>query len=173
MPECKLCNSIKKGDLKKIYEDDKLIVALCPEPISGGHMWVIPKAHYTIIEQIPDFEVGHLFNITNKISISLFEVLQAQGTNIFIENGVAAGQKYSHFLINIIPRMPNDGINLEWQPKQLTEEEMSTVELKVKDDIKTVGYFEEEKQTPIEVKEETQVLSDEEDYLIKSLRRIP
>ena len=95
------------------------------------------------------------------------------GTNIFTQNGVAAGQKHSHFMIHIIPRMPNDNINLAWEPRQLTEEEMSTVELRVKDHIKVVGYFEKEKPKPLDLDRKPEVLADQEDYLVKSLRRIP
>ena len=164
---------IESKGLKKIYEDKKAIAVLCPEPVSQGHIWVIPKKHYPIIENIPDYDVSYMFGIANKISICLFETLKAQGTNIFVQNGVAAGQKYSHFIINIIPRMPNDNINLEWQPRQLTQEEMSTVELKIKENIGPVGSFEKEKKEPIKLDKETETISDETDYLVKSLRRIP
>ena len=176
MAECKICELLEKRKFKKIYEDDKIAAVLSPEPVSQGHIWVIPKKHYPIIEQVPDYEISHIFAIANKISISLFEALQLQGTNIFVENGVAAGQKYSHLIVNIIPRMPDDGINLDWQPKQLTEEEMSTVELNIKDQISTVGYFEEEKKEPVKLDKEKETIKeskDEEDYLLKSLRRIP
>ena len=174
MAECKICVMSEKGELKKIYEDAKVIVALAPEPVSDGHVLVMPKKHYPIIEQIPDYDIAYMFDIANKISISLFEALQVQGTNIFVENGIAAGQKYSHFMIHIIPRMPNDGINLEWAPKQLTEEEMSTIELKVKEQIGVVGNFEEEKKEAVKVDKERETMtSDEENYLIKSLRKIP
>ena len=176
MADCKICAMSEKGELKKIYEDVKVIAALSPEPVSQGHILIIPKKHYPILEQIPDYDIAYMFDIANKISISLFEVLQVQGTNIFVENGIAAGQKYSHFMINLIPRMPNDGINLEWTPKQLTEEEMSTIELKVKEQIGIVGNFEEEKKEPIKLDKKPETIKeskDEEDYLIKSLRRIP
>ena len=50
---------------------------------------------------------------------------------------------------------------------------MSTVELKVKESMSTVGYFEKEKKEPIKMDKEPEVLSDQEDYLVKSLRRVP
>jgi histidine triad (HIT) family protein len=173
MAECNICRMIETNTLKKIYEDETMVGCLSDEPAAEGHILIIPKKHYPIIEQIPDFEFGKIMSVANKISISLFEILHVQGTNIFVQNGVGAGQKHSHSIINIIPRMPNDSINLNWQPKQLTEEEMSTVELKIKEQIKTVGYFEREKQKPVDLDRKPEVISDEEDYLVKSLRRIP
>jgi len=173
MAECKICEIIKGKKLKKIYEDSKLVVALSPEPVSLGHLWIVPKTHYTIMEQIPDYEFGHFGNIANKFSIILFEALKAHGTNIFIQNGIAAGQKYNHFFINLIPRGLGDKINLNWESKQLTEEQMSTIELKIKENVKSVGIFETEKQKPIEEKKPDKISSSEENYLIRSLRRIP
>ena len=107
---------------KKIYEDDKVTVVLDMNGSSLGHCFVIPKKHYTIMEQIPNHEIGHFFNIANKVSTALFDSLNIQGTNLYVENGVSAGQQVPHFMINVIPRNDNDGINLTWAPKKLDEE---------------------------------------------------
>src|SRR3989338_5285393 len=106
----------------------------------------MPKNHYPILEQVPDIEIGRLFQASNKISSAIFESLGVQGTNIFVANGIPAGQTVAHFTINVIPRKENDGINLQWQPKQLNEEEISTIELKLKEQTKNMGLFEEEEE---------------------------
>jgi histidine triad (HIT) family protein len=173
MAKCEICDFIKNNKLQTIYEDDKIVAALAIKPSFNGHVLVLPKKHYSIIEQVPDHEVAQLFWVANKISIILFESLQVQGTNIFVQNGTSAGQTYSHFMINIVPRMPEDNINLEWQPKQLTQEELSTVELKIKDQTKSIGHFEQEQRDPVNMDKENKKLDDESDYLVKSLRRIP
>ncbi len=170
---CEICGLIKTGKLKKLYEDKNIIAVLNPGPSVNGHIWLMPKNHYTIIEQVPDYIIAHLFNMANKISVSLFEALGAEGTNLIVQNGIAAGQKHSHFMIDLIPRSGNDGLSFEWQPKQLTEEEMSTIELRVKEETKNIGAFEEEKPEPVNMDKEKEILSDEENYLVKQLRRIP
>ena len=140
---CILCQIIEgKIPSEKIYEDSDILAVLDVNGANPGHTFVIPKEHYTILEQVPDFLVGKLFSIANKISSSLFEILEIQGTNLFVTNGVAAGQLAAHFMINVIPRKHNDGINITWQPKQLSEEEMSTVELQLKEAAKNIGSFE-------------------------------
>ena len=110
---CEICELIKTGKLKKLYEDRNIIAVLSPRPSVNGHIWLMPKNHYTIIEQVPDYIVAHLFNMANKISVSLFEALGAEGTNLIVQNGIAAGQKYSHFMIDMIPRSSNDGLSFE------------------------------------------------------------
>ena len=174
MSECKICEAIKEKE-ELIYEDKDVIAILSTEPASAGHIILSPKKHYPIIEQIPDYEFGHLFHIANKLSIAVFETVGCQGTNIIIENGVAAGQTVPHVTIHIIPRNENDGLNFQWNPKTLSEEEMSTVELKVREEAKSIGGFEKEKKKEaikLEKKKE-KISSEEENYLIKQLTRIP
>ncbi len=173
---CIICQIIgNQVPSKKVYEDESVLAVLDVNGSNPGHCFVMPKNHYPIIEQVPDLEIGRLFNVSNKISSAIFESLGVQGTNIFVANGIPAGQTVAHFTINVIPRKENDGINLQWQPRQLSEEEMSTVELKLKEQTKNVGHFEkEEKKTAKMHPSKPVVLSaDEEEYFTKQLRRVP
>ena len=173
MADCVICQIIE-GNVpsKKIYEDDEILAFLDMNGATPGHTFIVPKKHYPIFEQIPDELVGKLFSVSNKISTALFETLQVQGTNIFITNGVSAGQSVAHFVINIIPRKEGDGVNLQWQPKQLNEEEMSTVELKIKEGTKDIGVA-DTSEAKVEKKEEKResISADEENYLWKSVNR--
>lgn len=182
MPEssCIFCETVKgKTKLQKIYEDETFVAVLHPTPAAKGHILVFTKKHYPIVEQIPDYELGDLFKKVNKLSVASFEGVKAAGSNIIIQNGVAAGQRTPHICVNIIPRVDNDGLNFLWQPKQLTEEEMSTIELKVKEETEKIGGFEkEQKREPVKIEEKREKIAEkegdeEENYLIKQLGRIP
>lgn len=172
---CIVCQII--GDnlpAKKIYEDDLVMAVLDVNGSNPGHCFVMPKNHYPIIEQVPDIEIGRLFQVSNKLSSAIFESLGAQGTNIFVANGIPAGQTVAHFTINVIPRKENDGINLQWLPKQLSEEEMSTVELKLKEQTKNIGNFEKEEKKARVHAPKTKIVSEgEEEYFSKQMRRLP
>jgi histidine triad (HIT) family protein len=173
---CLLCQIVEgKIPSKKVYEDDLVLVILDVNGANPGHCFILPKNHYPILEQVPDPEISKLFQVANKISSAIFENLGVQGTNLFITNGVPAGQTVAHFMIHVIPRVENDGINLQWQTKQLTEEEMSTVELKIKEQTKNIGGFktEEEEKTVKKPKPIPAPSCEEEDYFDKQLRRIP
>ncbi|MCK5283399.1 MAG: HIT family protein [Nanoarchaeota archaeon] len=171
---CVICQIIEgKVASKKIYEDDEIVAFLDFNGAAPGHTFVVPKKHYPIFEQIPDPLVGKLFSVSNKISTALFETLKVQGTNIFITNGVNAGQSVAHLVINVIPRKERDGINLQWKPKQLSEEEMSTIELKIKEGTRNVGGFDTGSGESVQAKGEKResVASDEENLLWKSVNR--
>lgn len=174
--DCRYCQKMLSAK-EKLYEDEKTIALLSDSPAAYGHILVMPKEHYPIIEQVPDFVVDHVFRIANKISIAAFEALHVQGTNMLVNNGVAAGQDSAHFMIHIIPRREGDGLNLQWASKQLSEEEMSTVELQLKEEAKSIGQFQKEKTAPIELKKESEKIEskhgEEESYLMRKWRRIP
>src|SRR3989338_11408811 len=146
---CIVCQIVgNKIPSKKIYEDEFVMAVLDVNGSNPGHCFVMPKNHYPILEQVPDAEIGSLFNISNRISSAIFESFGAQGTNIFVANGIPAGQTVAHFIINVIHRKENDGINLQWKPKQLTEEEMSTVELKLREQLKSIGIRKVQNERP-------------------------
>jgi len=174
---CLLCQIIEgKIPSKKIYEDDLILAVLDINGANPGHCFVLPKNHYPILEQVPDPEIAKLFQVANKISSAIFENLGVQGTNIFAANGVPAGQTVAHFMLHVIPRVENDGVNLQWQPKQLTEEEMSTVELKIKEQTKNIGGFKSEETGKMVKEPEPTAPSsddDEEDYFGRQLNRVP
>ncbi len=174
---CLLCQIIEgKIPSKKVYEDDLILVVLDVNGANPGHCFILPKNHYPIIEQVPDVEIARMGNIANKISSAIFENLGVQGTNLFITNGVPAGQTVAHFMMHVIPRKEKDNVNLEWQPKQLTEEEMSTVELKIKEHANSIGGFKtgEQEKTIKQPEPTTTPSSDEdEDYFSRQLERIP
>jgi len=175
--DCKFCQKIGAPSREKLYEDSKIVVMLSDEPSAYGHIIVMPKEHYPIVEQTPDFIVDHVFKVANKVSIVLFEVLKLQGTNLLVNNGIAAGQESAHFMVSVIPRKEDDGLNMQWPTKQLSEEEMSTVELQLKEQAKSIGGFQKEKEAPLELKKKTETIPQKgkegESYLLKQWRKMP
>ncbi len=123
--QCIFCQIISgKIPSKKIYEDDKNIAILDINPAAKGHILLLPKEHYAIMPQIPEKEITNLFLQAKKMSQLILKALKVSGTNIFVANGLAAGQKAQHFMIHIIPRKEDDGIlGIE---EKLTDEEMRT-----------------------------------------------
>jgi len=178
MADCIFCSAVAgKSKLEKVYEDKDLIAVIHPKGSVPGHLLVIPKKHYQIFEQVPDYEIQHMFDVVNKLSIAVFEGIKAAGTNIILQNGVAAGQEVPHVCVHIIPRTEGDNLDLQWEPRRMTEEQMSSVELKLKEAAGEISSFEtEKKKEPVKIEKKTEKLSAEEqkeNYLIKQLERIP
>jgi histidine triad (HIT) family protein len=109
--QCIFCQIISgKVNSRKIYEDDSCIAILDINPANPGHALIMPKEHHSIMPLMPENEIEHLFLVAKRISMAQIRVLKADGTNMFIANGAAAGQKAPHFMIHLIPRKENDKI---------------------------------------------------------------
>ena len=132
--QCVFC-AIADGKIsaKKIYEDDYLIGALDINPGNKGHVILFPKIHYEILGLMND--VGHLFNVANKVSSAVFDATNADGTNLFVANGLAAGQKMPHITVHIIPRFKSDKINFSWDKLEVSDKEMDSLAKEIRSKI--------------------------------------
>lgn len=169
---CEVCGWVREKK-NAIFEDDKMMALVAPKPAVPGHVLLVPKTHSTILEQVPDFVIGPMFVQANKLSTKAFELIGAEGTNILINNGTAAGQALNHFVMHVIPRKQGDGLRLQWQPKQLSDEEMSRLEQQILEETKRVGEFEKEPPKPVKEKKPEAIEDEEENYLLKQLERLP
>ncbi len=156
-----------------IMKDAEVAVLLPARGFTKGHMIVVPLKEYVIIEDVPDSVLGKMFQVANKLSDTLFRTMDCTGTNILIQNGSPAGQFNKLFSINVIPRFEDDGIKLEWTPKQADEESLvrSLASFQGYDSsLKEKAYVEEQKRKAESKQEEEEV---SESYLSRSIDRIP
>ena len=152
---CPFC-MISEGKIKSkvVYSDDYLIGALDIRPANKGHVVLFSKKHYPVLASMPNEEVGHLFDVANKLSQVIYENLKCQGTNLLVANGEAAGQKVDHVVVHIIPRYNNDKVVLNWESVKVDEKEMQQIENALKGKVKVEKVEKEEKAEKEEVKRE-------------------
>ena len=126
--QCIFCQIIAgKVQSKKVYDDEEVIAILDVNPANPGHLLIMPKEHYSIMPQIPEDEVGHIFMVAKALSNASLRALEVQGSNIIVANGVAAGQRAQHFMVHLIPRKENDNINFQIPQKTIPEQELKKV----------------------------------------------
>lgn len=175
--KCEYCDILeRKSTADILYEDNDIIIAIKDFSIAPGQITVFPKQHFTIMEMVPDDILEKCFVLANKVSVAIFESMGAHGTNIVVQNGLGAGQKVPHFAVEIIPRREGDGLNLQWAPKELSEDEKETAFLLIKeegDKLVDIGKKKEKKEVSQIVTEKISGLSGKDNYLLKSLKRIP
>ena len=171
MNNCEFCSIVQgEFDSETIYADDKVIALMHLKPAAPGHVLLFTKEHHSIIEQVPDFVIGHAFVIANKISSAIFESLGVHGTNIIIENGTVAGQMIPHFSMHILPRNEDDGLKLDWQPKSVTDDDSDIAQFQIKEKEESVNHdlLENEKK-----EEAHEIKKEQHNPLPRQLRRIP
>lgn len=131
--QCIFCHIVSgKVAAKKVYEDDKTVAVLDINPANPGHILLLPKEHYTIMPQLPEAELNHIFMVAKHLSNALLRTLDVRGTNIIVANGPAAGQRAQHFMIHIIPRKEGDGVDFGLPSLKHSEAELDQIITSVK-----------------------------------------
>lgn len=107
--DCIFCKIIK-GDIPSytIYEDEIVKVILDINPVSNGHMLIIPKTHYVNLMDIDDSVLSHIMNISKELYKKYKDKLNMDGLTITQNNDY--GQEVKHYHLHLIPRYENDNI---------------------------------------------------------------
>ena len=146
--QCMFCQIVAgKVQSRKIYEDEKVLAILDINPANPGHTLLLTKDHYSIMPQLQDDEVAYAFMVAKSLSNSMLRSVDAQGTNIIVANGIAAGQRAQHFMVHIIPRKENDGINFVLPQKIMDDKEIEAIGNKLIASL--AGTSEKEEESPI------------------------
>ena len=104
---CIFCKIVSKEIPAKIlYEDDDTISFLDAFPVAKGHTLVIPKKHFSQIQDMPDNVNQKLFDTVHKIIPKTDSVKGS--TLVLIHNGKESGQEIMHVHVHLIPRGLDD-----------------------------------------------------------------
>lgn len=133
MEDCLFCKIIRSEvPSAKVYEDDTSFAFLDINPINPGHTLLIPKEHYRDLKDTPDEVLRDLAPKIKMLAQVVREGVKADGINIGMNNGAAAGQEISHAHIHIMPRFKNDG-HIHWSKRPYEEGEMEAVAEKLRE----------------------------------------
>ncbi len=128
--QCVFC-LIAEGKIKsnKVYEDSEFLAVLDINPANKGHVLLFPKKHVQSIKDVDEY----IFSLTKIISTALKNI--SEGVNVYIADGLSAGQRINHISINIIPRYKDDKISFFWQSKKVSEKELEELKNKILNNI--------------------------------------
>ena len=94
------------------YEDKDVVAFMDIQPVNAGHVLVVPRDHFESLEDIPRSMATHVFDVAMMLAPIVKHVGDADGMNILVNSGAAAGQDVFHFHVHVIPRCPNDGFDV-------------------------------------------------------------
>ena len=105
--DCIFCKIISKEIPAKIlYEDDDSISFLDAFPVAKGHTLIIPKKHFSKIQDMPPDLNQKLFDSVHKM-INKVDALEGS-TLVAVHNGKESGQEVPHVHVHLIPRSITD-----------------------------------------------------------------
>lgn len=101
--ECVFC-----GDMNRLMENALAFAVYDKNPVSDGHMLIIPKRHVRSFFETSPEERKSMLELLERAREHLIEEFEPDGFNIGINDGLAAGQTIMHLHIHIIPRYKGD-----------------------------------------------------------------
>lgn len=128
MPDCIFCKIISKDfSSHTIYEDEKTICIMDIQPLTRGHLLVMPKAHACQLADMEDEHIEALMRTVKKMARVIIDVMKPDGYNVFQNNGRAAGQVVDHVHFHIVPRISGDGVLNPKHKPRADEDELKAV----------------------------------------------
>jgi histidine triad (HIT) family protein len=121
---CKIIN--KEIPCFKVHEDDVVLAFLDIAPINKGHILVVPKKHFSSLEEISEDVLKSMILVIKKIGGLLKEKMSIDGYNVVVNNGLVAGQEVDHLHFHIIPRSTDDG-HKTWLRKKYQDGEAEKI----------------------------------------------
>lgn len=110
---CIFCELIQGGgEVSICYEDSQALAFMDIQPVNAGHVLVVSRRHYESLEDVPAELAMHLFRVATKLVPAVTKVANAEGMNIVVNSGSAAGQDEPHYHVHLIPRREGDGFDI-------------------------------------------------------------
>ena len=126
MDRCLFCGIVDDHCGSEIVWDDELVLAFLDiNPVTDGHVLIIPKRHATGLDDVPASTAERMMTVAQHLARALKESsLRCDGVNLFFADGQAAFQEIFHSHLHVFPRFAGDGfiIDTRWNgstPDQL------------------------------------------------------
>ena len=112
MENCLFCKFVSgEIEVKKVYEDDNMIIINDIEPKAPIHYLAIVKDHYKLIAEQKNNDAEILGVCINKIAQLRSELGLYNGYRLVINQGDDAGQSVPHLHVHILA-----GKQMNWNP---------------------------------------------------------
>lgn len=125
MDHCVFCRIIE-GTLPsyRIHEDEWTVSFLDIKPVGLGHTLLVPRRHFgSLLDMAPD-EACRLMESLRAVARAVTGALGADGFNVFLNDGVSAGQIVPHLHFHVLPRRTGDGILFRAVHQSVSEAQM-------------------------------------------------
>jgi histidine triad (HIT) family protein len=104
----------------KVYEDERVLAFLDINPLSRGHLLVIPKEPAVTLDELSDESAAAIGRLLPRLCRAVQKVSGAKAYNLLQNNGSGARQAVMHVHFHIIPK-PDEtqGLDIRWVPGKL------------------------------------------------------
>lgn len=98
-----------------VHTDLRVVAFMDIRPVVPGHLLVIPRRHATGLTDLDPDDGAQMFEVARLLAGAMRRTeLRCDGVNLFLADGVAAGQEVFHVHMHVLPRHPGDGFRLHF-----------------------------------------------------------
>ena len=138
-PDCIFCKIVTGAiPAAKVLETPEAIAFLDIKPVNRGHTLVVPKAHHPHLADIPDAIAAATGALLPRLCRAIRAATGADGLNVIVNNGEAAGQTIDHCHWHIIPRFRDDAVNWPWPHSPYIGDELGQMKLRIERELSKV-----------------------------------
>jgi histidine triad (HIT) family protein len=132
-PDCVFCK-IAHGEFPsaKVLETDRAVAFLDIHPVNLGHALLVAKEHHPTLADLPEDLAAHAASLLPRLCRAVQAATGADGLNVIVNNGRAAGQTVDHVHWHIIPRFDDDAVNWPWPHSEYVGDELGQMQLRIR-----------------------------------------
>lgn len=126
LDNCIFCKIIKGSiPCHKVIENSQILAFMDINPLSKGHILVVPKYHGSRLHDMPEEYLHEVLPIARRIALTAF-VESGTAYNILQNNGRLAHQEVDHVHFHVIPKRDEDeGLGIRWATKSASHDELA------------------------------------------------
>lgn len=121
---------ILRGELPchKVYEDEKVLAFLDINPLSPGHLLVIPKEPAETLDALSDESAAAIGRVLPRLCRAVRRATGTEAYNVLQNNGPLAHQAVFHVHFHIIPKPDaTRGLGVGWPAGKLSAEQATAL----------------------------------------------
>jgi diadenosine tetraphosphate (Ap4A) HIT family hydrolase len=108
---CIFCAVVaREAEASVVYEDETVVAFMDLNPVTPGHLLVVPREHAVGLEDLDGVTSAHVWSVGHDMARALRRSsMRCEGINVFLCDGEVAFQTVLHFHLHVIPRYAGDG----------------------------------------------------------------
>jgi diadenosine tetraphosphate (Ap4A) HIT family hydrolase len=112
---CVFCDIIAgREEASRVHEDEHVVAFMDIQPVTEGHMLVVPRVHAAFLEDLDEELGARVFRAGHRLARALRRSgLPCEGANMFLADGAAAFQEVFHVHLHVFPRTAGDGFTID------------------------------------------------------------
>jgi len=113
----------------RVYTDEAVLAFMDINPLSEGHVLVIPKEPAQTLDELSDSAAAAVGRVLPRICRAVRKATGAPACNVLVNSGAEAGQEVMHVHFHVIPRFPDRdsgaGLRKTWSPTKADSENLA------------------------------------------------